>query len=78
MLEEKMDAARAMGADRASLDKGPNPPENLTDAEKLAYLEGFSGAAEQWSEDLLDRSCLADEMADAIRKRAVIVPNGGS
>ena len=63
-----IEAFRSMGADRASEDKPPNPPADLSDARKLAYLEGFSGAAEQWSEDLLDRAALADEMAETIRK----------
>ena len=63
-----IEAFRSMGADRASEDKPPNPPADLSDAQKLAYLEGFTGAAEQWSEDLLDRAALADEMAEKIRK----------
>ena len=63
-----LDAFRSMGADRASEDKAPNPPPDLSAAQMLAYLEGFSGAAEQWSADLLDRAALADEMAGKIRK----------
>ena len=62
------EAFRSMGADRASEDKAPNPPPDLSAAQMLAYLEGFSGAAEQWSADLLDRAALADEMAGKIRK----------
>ena len=63
-----IEAFRSMGADRASEDKPPDPPADLSDAQKLAYLEGFIGAAEQWSEDLLDRAALAGEMAEKIRK----------
>lgn len=67
--------ARSMGADRASEDKAPVEPSDLADwpdEHKIAYYEGFAGAAEDWSEDLLDRSCLADEYADRIRKEARI------
>ena len=68
MPDENLEDARAMGADRASEDKQPNPPSDLSDAKKLAYLEGFSMAAEQFSDDLLDRAALAEKMAGKIRK----------
>ena len=64
------EAFRSMGADRASEDKPPNPPPDLSDAQKLAYLKGYRLAAEQFSEDLQDRAALADEMAEKIRKCA--------
>lgn len=67
MLEEKMDAARSMGADRASEDKGPDVPEDLSDEEKVAWYEGFIGAVEAWVEDLLDRGALAEELAEKLR-----------
>ena len=63
------DQARSMGADRASEDKGPNPPPGWSSGNQLAYLEGFIGAAEDWAEDLKDRAALADEMADEIRQK---------
>lgn len=61
------DTARSMGADRASEDKAPDPPSDWSDENRLAYLEGFTGAAEQWAEDLRDRAALADELAEEIR-----------
>jgi hypothetical protein len=65
------DQARSMGADRASEDKVPVAPAALSDwpkAHQLAYYEGFSGAAEDWAEDLRDRAALADEFAEQVRK----------
>lgn len=65
------DQARSMGADRASEDKPPADPADMADwpnEHKLAYYEGFEGAAEDWAEDLKDRAALADEYAERVRK----------
>ena len=60
---DKIEAARSLGADRASLDKAPDPPEDFTPEQRIAYLEAFEGAANDWAEDLRDRAADADEHA---------------
>lgn len=60
-----------MGADRASEDKAPADPSDMAEwptDRKIAYYEGFSGAAEDWAEDLRDRAALADEYAEQVGK----------
>ena len=63
---DKIEAARSLGADRASEDKAPDPPEDFTPEQRIAYLEAFEGAANDWAEDLRDRMAAADEMRSAI------------
>lgn len=65
------DAARSMGADRASEDKAPMEPRELAgwdSRQKSAYYEGFVGAAEDWAEQLRDRAAMAEEYAEQVRK----------
>ena len=63
---DKIEAARSMGADRASEDKAPDPPEDFTPEQRIAYLEAFEGAANDWAEALRDRAADADEQRSAI------------
>ena len=65
---DKIEAARSLGADRASLDKAPDPPEDFTPEQRIAYLEAFEGAANDWAEALRDRAADADGMRSAIER----------
>ena len=74
---DKIEAARSLGADRASENKAPDPPEDFTPEQRIAYLEAFEGAANDWAEDLRDRAADADEMRSAIeREKEKPAPRG--
>ena len=68
--QEAIKAARSMGADMASEDKTPDPPDDFTPEQRIAYLEAFEGTANDWAEDLRDRAADADEMRSQIEPEA--------